>query len=261
MAAPLRMLAPAILMGAMAAGISPVRATSPAGGNRARRDRSDKPTGRAGGPAASGLPRFPLSPGTKWVYHERQEVGPGVHLSEQDASRAHGNVVESTVISTVGGRDRIADADYVRIESTRAGRPWLTEWYRLTAGGLMLGKRLDLEGGQEVPMDPPQQVLNASLRPGEAWQWRAADGSWSVRRRVIRRGVITVPAGSYSGTELDMALTVNQGPMHVTGHETSWFVPDVGFVKRDTETSVNGRFLTHVTQTLEKFEPAKPSAP
>jgi hypothetical protein len=37
--------------------------------------------------------------------------------------------------------------------------------------------------------------------------------------------------------------------------QTRWFVPGVGWVKQETSTRIGTRLLTHITVTLEKFEP------
>ena len=40
-----------------------------------------------------------------------------------------------------------------------------------------------------------------------------------------------------------------------TARQARWFVPGVGFVKNDVETSMGGHPLTHIVLTLEKYEP------
>ncbi|MGH9409184.1 MAG: OmpA family protein, partial [Vicinamibacterales bacterium] len=211
-------------------------------------------------PAAGGTSpgaRFPLAVGTRWTFHERQEIGPDAHFSEEDAARAHGNVVESTVISVVKGTDRLDGSDYVRIESTRAGQPYLIEWYRVAPEGLLLGKRNDIAGQLEIPMRPPQRLLSAALRPGESWSWQNDDHAYAVRRRVVRGGSVTVPAGTYTAARLEGDVTAQQGPLTIQAQEVWWFVPDVGFVLREDTMSASGDFFMHITTSLEKFEPAE----
>jgi hypothetical protein len=208
--------------------------------------------------AQAGQIDFPLAPKTRWIYRLRQEVGPGVHFSDDVARLAVGNVLDTTVVSEVAGLDTIGNFRYTHVESLRNGKPWLTEWERVGAGGLFVAKTVDLDAGSEIAMRPPQRRLSSKLEPGEWWSWKAADAPVVFRTHVIGRQSIEVPAGRFQATQLSTDATLQAGPGTVQVRQTSWFVSGTGYVKQDTETSLGGRLLTHNILTLEKFEPAAP---
>jgi hypothetical protein len=92
---------------------------------------------------------YPLQVGTTWTYHMVQEAAPGVELPPDVVARAHDNRAELTIVSRVVGYDRIGGSEYARVESTRNGRAYLTEWYAVRDDGLYLGKTLDRDAGAE----------------------------------------------------------------------------------------------------------------
>lgn len=202
---------------------------------------------------------FPLTLKTKWTYHLRQELGPGVHFGEIDAKLAHGNVLDTTVVSEAVGKDSINGQNYVRFESKRNGNPWLTEWYRLSPEGLLLGKTLNWdEGGQEVIMAPPQKLLSRSMRAGETWNWKASQAPVSIRVRVLEPSTVNVPAGAFHAIQTvhEMTIQTPEGIV-VQVNQKRWYVEGMGYLKQETRTMAGNRFLSHVLLTLEKFEAVK----
>lgn len=210
---------------------------------------------RAAGPGPATAAAYPLALHTRWTYHLRQEIGAGVHFQGEDAARAKGKVLEDTVVSEVAGEDRISGAFYERIESRRAQGLWLTEWYRAAAEGLFLGKTIDAEAGTETLMSPPQKVLSGTLRAGETWAWQASDAPVELRVNVAGTSAFTVPAGTYPATEIAYVLTIPTPGGIARVEQTRWFAPGVGWVKQETRSRIGTRLLTHVTLTLEQFEP------
>jgi len=206
------------------------------------------------GPAA--VVDYPLVLHTRWTYHLRQEVGPGVHFDDEYAGLAKGNVLEDTAVSEVAGVDRIGNLSYTRVEYRRSRGLWLTEWYCPAAESLFLGKTFEADTGNETLMSPPQKVLTRTLRAGEAWTWQASDAPVRIRVNVKGTSVVTVPAGTFSATEIAYVLTMpTQGGM-ARAEQIRWFVPGIGWVKQESRTRIGSRLVTHITVTLEKFEPA-----
>ncbi len=199
---------------------------------------------------------YPLTWKTRWTYHMRQELGAGVHFGEEDAKLAHGSVLDTKMVSEALGSDQIGGVSYVRVESRRSGRLWLTEWLRVAPEGLLLRKTIDSEQSQEVLMSPPQKLLSATLRPGESWDWKQSTAPVSSRTTVGATQEVIAPAGTYKAVPVEIETTfVTEGePLKV--RQTRWFAPGVGFVKQDTTASVAGHMLSHTVLTLEKFEPA-----
>ena len=199
---------------------------------------------------------YPLALHTRWTYHLRQELQPGVHFRENSGESPDASVMDSTVISEVVGSGVIGGARYARVESRRNGKLWLTEWLRLLPGALMLGKTLDSDEGREIVMKPPQKLLSASLKPGESWDWKALDAPVTIRTEILNPASVSVPAGTFAATEISMEITIQTGdmPVPVQGQQKRWFVPGIGYVKQDTRMSAAGRTLSHIVLSLEKFE-------
>jgi hypothetical protein len=200
---------------------------------------------------------FPLASKTKWTYHLHEEAGEGVHFGPLMAKFAKGGSVDVPVITEVVGSDLINGDKYIRLETRMGGTLWLTEWLRQTASGLLLGKTIDAEQGQEVLMVPPQKLLSPTLKAGESWNWKGPDAPVAMQIKVVGPADLTVPAGTFHTTELSYDVTVETEGGMITIRQTRWFAPGVGYVKQDTETRLGDHMLTHVVLTLEKYEPAR----
>jgi hypothetical protein len=205
--------------------------------------------------AAGGEPvAFPLALKTHWTYHLHQELAPGAHFGEEDAKLAKGNVLDTTVVSEVSGAETLGGAKYAVVESSRSGKGWLREWYRVGPEGLLLSKTFDAEMGEETLMVPPQKLLSATLAADETWEWKAADAPVVIRMRVVGAAKVEVPAGLYETREIFSETTIRtQGPV-IQVRQSRWFAPGVGYVKQETETRVAGRMMSRVVLTLERFE-------
>jgi hypothetical protein len=211
--------------------------------------------------AAESTVDFPLAFKTKWTDHLHEEAGEGIHFGPLMSKFAKGNSVDVPVITEVVGSDFINGEKYIRLEARMGGTPWLTEWLRQTASGLLLGKTIDAEQGQEVLMVPPQKLLSPTLKAGESWDWKAPDAPVVMQIKVVGPADLTVPAGTFHTTELSYDVTVETEGGMVTIRQTRWFAPGVGYVKQDTETRLGDRMLTRVVLTLEKYEPAPGAQP
>ena len=203
---------------------------------------------------AAPLLDFPLAPGTRWTYHLRQELGEGVNFGPDDAKLAKGNVLDTTVVSQVAGSEKIGTQPYIRLDATKSGKVWLSEWYRLDEQGLFVGRRV--EEGQETTLDPPQKVLSAILKPGEKWSWKASGAPVTVRTSVGAEESVTVPAGAFRAIKVS-AETLIKDQVLIKVQQDRWFAVGVGFVKQDTRTTIGPRMISHVVLTLEKFEGAR----
>jgi hypothetical protein len=78
---------------------------------------------------------YPLAQGTRWTYHLRKEVGPGVHFAGDDARVAKGNIVDTTLVARVAGTEEIGGKTYTRVESYREGKLANVDWFALTSDG------------------------------------------------------------------------------------------------------------------------------
>jgi hypothetical protein len=215
----------------------------------------------AAAPAAESAVDFPLALNTRWIYHFHQDLGQGVHFGELMAKFAKGNSLDVPVITEVVGSDLINGDKYIRRESRLKGTLWMTEWFRQTANGLMLGKTLDAEQGLEVLMVPPQKLLSPTLKAGESWDWKAPEVSLVMQIKVVGPADLTVPAGTFHATELSYDVNIETEGGMVTIRQRRWFASGVGYVKQETDTRLGDRPLTHTLFTLEKYEPARAAQP
>jgi len=198
---------------------------------------------------------YPLGLKTRWTYHLHHENGPGVHFGDTLAALAKDNVLDTTLISEAVGLDTVGAHSYTRVETRLNGKPWLFEWQRLSPEGLMIGKTIDYQqGDQAVIMQPEQKRISAELRPGNSWSWTAKDAPVRFRYAVAGPGQVDVPASHYQGINLNTNGTVDAPFGKVEIHQDTWFVPGVGIVRQETTTNVGERKLSHVVLTLEKFE-------
>ena len=206
--------------------------------------------------AAPAVVDYPLALHTRWIYHLRQDLQPGVHFGENSGESASAKVMEATVVSEVVGFDLLGGTRYARVESRRNGKLWLTEWLRALPDALLLGKTLDSDEGQETVMQPPQKLLSATLRPGESWEWKAQEALVTIHTEILNPASVSVPAGTFTATEITLDITIQMAdmPAPIQGQQKRWYVPGIGYVKQDTRFSTSGRFLSHIVLDLEKFE-------
>ncbi|HKW96472.1 MAG TPA: hypothetical protein VJN43_02015 [Bryobacteraceae bacterium] len=198
---------------------------------------------------------YPLALKTRWTYHLRHENGPGVRFGDDVASLVKNNVLEATLVAEAAAVEEVGGRQYTRVETRLHGKPWLFEWERASAEGLLIGKTIDYQGGaQEVLMDPEQTRISANLRPGYFWTWQAKDAPVRFRFTVVGPGEVEVPAGHHSGVHLNGRGTVTAPFGTVEIRQDTWFVPGMGIARQETDTSVQGHRLSHVLLTLVKFE-------
>jgi hypothetical protein len=199
---------------------------------------------------------YPLAPGTRWTYHLRKEVAPGVQLDGEDGRVAKNNAVDVTMISHVAGTEQIDGKSYTRVEGYRDGKLSEIDWYALTPDGLMHARSIDNSGAGESDLNPPEKLLSPTLAPNESWTWRDAGGAASSKTTVRAAEQITVPAGSYRAIPVETSLEMpTQGGPPARMAINYWFVPAVGYVKIEVRVEVSGTLLAHNTMVLEKFEP------
>jgi hypothetical protein len=200
---------------------------------------------------------FPLAVHTRWTYHLHQENGEGVHFGDDLAPLAKDNTVDATLVSEAAGTEDFGGHSYTRVETRLNGKPWLFVWERLSPEGMVVGKSVDYEGGQqELLMEPEQKIISTDLQAGNSWLWQVADGSVRMHFTVVGPSEIDVPAGHFHSVHLLKNIIAEASFGKVDVRENVWFAPGVGFVEHETRTSVKGYTLSHVLLTLEKFEKA-----
>jgi len=201
---------------------------------------------------------YPLAPGTRWTYHLRKEVGPGVQFQGEDARIAKNGVVEMTIIAHVAGTEQIGGKTYTRVEALHDDKPANIDWYALTPAGLLHSKAVDYIADSQSEFDPPEVLLSPTLRAGETWTWQDRGGQVTSKKTASAPEQITVPAGSYRAISVrtEMTIPTEIAPMNVI--MTQWFASGVGFIKQEVRFEIKGHLLTRNTMTLEKFDRAAP---
>lgn len=207
-------------------------------------------------------PQYPLAMNTRWTYEMRQEFGPGVHPSGQNAALVKGNVLDTTLVSEVAGSDLIGGVRYARVESRHDGRVWMMEWLRLTPEGLFLGKTN--EEVKETLMVPPQKMLSPRLAAGEAWDWKASNAPVNIRTRVTGSEAADVPAGKFDAVKTVHELSMVLPQATIRSTNSRWFAAGLGYVRQETEVYAGDHLLTRTQLRLTAFEAghsalAKPS--
>lgn len=202
---------------------------------------------------------YPLAPKTRWTYHLHHENGPGVHFNEELARLVKNNVLDATLVSEAAGVEKVGPHAYTRVETRLNGKPWLFEWERLAADGLLVAKSVDFQNGEgvETVLLPEQRRIATNLRPGNFWYWQAKEAPVRFRYNVLGPGQVDVGAGHYACIRLNDVGTLDMpfGKMDV--RQDTWFVPGVGIARQETQTSIKGRLLSKILLTLDKFEPGR----
>jgi hypothetical protein len=186
---------------------------------------------------------LPLAPGHIWTYVFSQVAGPGARIDLPDIAPDPDGIYRATVELTVAGiTDGIA-----HIEQRRDGKLVFEEWWRLDAGGLHAVKRKPEDG--EIVLDPPQTLLALPLEP-RAWEYAAADGSFTQTYRMWGPLPIEAPAG----TELGYVVLATQtiGPVAITGERH--FLPGVGMVREVIVQALQGNLLSRQEMILTGFD-------
>ncbi|HKP04338.1 MAG TPA: hypothetical protein VJU77_13380 [Chthoniobacterales bacterium] len=193
-------------------------------------------------------PLLPVAEGTTWRY-ESNEVFNGPAAAPP---------VTATVEIRVG-RQSFQGKEFLKFETRTDGVLTKTELMTLDDHGLVCHARGGRDG-RMAKLDPPQTIVPASLKAGDAWDSDGEVAGMEMHQHfvVAKEETVIVAAGTFRAFRIHcedsslMAATLDR-----------WFSPEVGFVKETTVVrGPTGGLLQRVTLELQKKPEviAKPTA-
>jgi hypothetical protein len=181
-----------------------------------------------------------LSPveGTTWLYESREELG-------GPAAAPPTTVPVSVSI----GRQTFDGKEFLKFETRTDDVITRTELMTLDEHGLVCHVRGGKDG-RLARLDPPQTLVPATLKVGDAWESDGEVAGMEVRQRfrVVGQELLQVPAGTFRAFHIHCE---DASVMSVALDR--WFFPGTGFVKETTVVrGPTGGLLQRVTLELQK---------
>jgi hypothetical protein len=170
---------------------------------------------------------YPLKAGAKWTYQVDSGTGQKTQVTNQLAK-----------IETIDGKE------LARMETMVGGNVAATEHLSSSSKGVFRHRY----NGVEVT--PALCIMKYPFKEGESWEAEPMIGPQKLKM-TIRSGKaeeLTVPAGKYKTVSVSVETYVNG----VRINATSWYAPDIGVVKQDTDVGEK-----KIKLELVKFEPGK----
>lgn len=198
---------------------------------------------------ARGEPALSTAEGTTWLYELREELGGPAAAAPTTAP-----------VSVTVGRQTFDGNEFLKFETRTDDVVTRTELMTLDDHGLVCHVRGGKDG-RLAKLDPPQTLVPAALKVGDAWESDGEVAGMEVRQRfrVVGEEQVRVPAGSFRAFHIHcddasvMSIALDR-----------WFFPGVGFVKETTVVrGPTGGLLQRSTLELQKPPEivAKPEPP
>ena len=181
---------------------------------------------------------LPTADGTTWSYESTEELG-------GPAAAAPTTV---TVVVSVG-RQTFEGKEFLKFETRTDDILSKTELMTLDEKGLVCHVRGGKDG-RMAKLDPPQTLVPATIKVGDAWESDGELAGMEVRQRfkVVGEESIRVTAGNYRTFHIHCE---DSSVMSVVLDR--WFFPGVGFVKETTVVrGPTGGLLQRATLQLQK---------
>jgi len=120
--------------------------------------------------------------------------------------------------------------------------------YFLTKEGLFLARRIMQQGQTTISFNPPQKLLDNTLKPGASWKWSGEIRTLGPRGSEEQKGdLLTEVVGfekikalkkTFDCCKIKVSGTVSPG---VRLEELKWYCDGVGLVKNQATLTVEGR--------------------
>jgi hypothetical protein len=195
-------------------------------------------------------PLIPTEDGTTWLYDLTDESGEEFAFAPNTAG-PDGKIHRVTAYR-IHGTQQASGKNLLRFEMHRDGIVTNTDLMTVDERGIFCAARLN-EYGELTPLEPPQSIVTAPLRPGAQWDFDGKMGKYAVRQHydVTGEEEVDVPAGKFRAFHIHCEQT---RPMLMTIDR--WFADGVGIVKDITVTKMpDGDLLRRITLQLK--EPPK----
>lgn len=152
----------------------------------------------------SGHPYFPLKSGNQWVYKIKMADGTEVvrHIA---ASKPVDGKLRMVLLLNL---TPVAEIHYDNNEQ-----------------GLFKVKEISAAGTKNY--EPPQQVLPAKLKVGEAWSWQSADQKSKETSKITATETVKLATGTYDTFVVEYSGERDGVPYS----GKTWFAKGVGYVK------------------------------
>ena len=196
----------------------------------------------------SGVAYFTPLAGEVWKYRIQKEIPIELRLSEADASlrpqrtdTAHLITFEQ-VRTCTGEReiDRLGKK-LTTIAISENGKTLGEELYQIGPKGILSWGWIPAQVEEEdAPLlDEGVTIASPSMEPGQSWESLGRDPDNPFLFRVIERGPVTVPAGTFQSTRIQIT-SKKITPHPVTGENqvtylkrSLWLAEEVGVIKED----------------------------
>ena len=96
-----------------------------------------------------------------------------------------------------------------------------------------------MKNGEGRLLEEGVAIDTPDMQPGQTWEWLGKDSGNPFLFRVIERGMVTVPAGTFQATRIQIT-SEKISPHPVTGDDhvtylkrSLWFAKNVGVIKED----------------------------
>lgn len=191
---------------------------------------------------------FSPHPGETWKYKVQKEIPIELRLSEADAAlrpqptdTAH--LITFEQIRTCTGEREIEalGKTLTTIAISENGKVMGEELYQLGPEGILSWGWIpaNVKNGEAHLLEEGVAIATPDMQPGQTWEWLGRDSGNPFLFRVIERGMVTVPAGTFQATRIQIT-SEKISPHPVTGDDhvtylkrSLWFAKDVGVIKED----------------------------
>ncbi len=181
---------------------------------------------------------FDPRPGETWKYKVQREIPLEVELSEEDATRRperteSGHLITFERVRTCTGttKPKSADRTLTSIDITENGVHLGRELYDISSDGIF--SKGWIGAGDAAPEEFLERgiaLANPKMQPGDTWKGSGRDPSRQFFFRVIERTTVSVPAGRFLATRIQ--VTMDHDDRSLT--RTIWFANKVGIIKEET---------------------------
>jgi len=238
---------PQVSMGVGKADSASARAAASASGAAQGAGSGSGPTSNSYA-AASSIP-FPVAVGDTWVYQTAANVNGGRDLTTDKivsaGPAAAGYQVTMSETVDVGGSVGTAQPVYLFYPSGKVGYPVTdANGVSVTGGGVTWPDAAGLASGQAY-----HSVVRVRVSQAGASEYQNAN----VTVQGAGTAAVTVPAGSYQATVVNMTITTQVGSYTTSVDVKTWLAPGTGPVKSEVLTHAGGKTKLSTTNVLLTF--------